>query len=91
MQSVLITTKVVSWGPVHGKVYSIQHFVINFVSKVATGQWFSPGIQVSHNSKTDRQDITEILLQVALNTIHQTIHCKITVPYVIISIGSLTE
>ena len=27
-----ITTKVVSLNPVHGKVYSIQHYVIKFVS-----------------------------------------------------------
>jgi len=91
MQSVPITTKVVSWSPVHGKVYSIQHYVIKFVSKVATGLWFSPVIQVSYNSKTDRQDITEILLKVALNIIHQTIQCKITGPFVIISTGSLIE
>ena len=27
-----ITTKVVSWNPVHGEVYSIQHCAIKFVS-----------------------------------------------------------
>ena len=27
-----ITTKVVSWNPAHGEVYSIQHYVIKFVS-----------------------------------------------------------
>jgi hypothetical protein len=37
-----------------------------------TGQWFSPGIPVSSTNKTDRHDITEILLKVALNTIKQT-------------------
>ena len=31
-QSVPITTKVVSSNPVHGEVYSIQHYVIKFVS-----------------------------------------------------------
>jgi hypothetical protein len=30
--TVLITTKVVSSNPVHGKVYSIQHYVMKFVS-----------------------------------------------------------
>jgi len=30
--AVMITTKVVSLNPVHGKVYSIQHYVIMFVS-----------------------------------------------------------
>ena len=32
MQSVPITTKVVSSNPIHGEVYSIQHYVIKFVS-----------------------------------------------------------
>jgi hypothetical protein len=30
--------------------------------------WFSPGTPVSSTNKTDRHDITEILLKVALNT-----------------------
>jgi hypothetical protein len=37
--------------------------------RLATGQWFSP---VSSTNKTDRHDITEILLKVALNTITLT-------------------
>ena len=32
MQSVSITTKIVSSNPVHGEMYSIQHYVIKFVS-----------------------------------------------------------
>jgi hypothetical protein len=32
VQSVSITTKVVSSKPVHGEVYSIQHYEIKFVS-----------------------------------------------------------
>ena len=32
MQSVPITTKVVISNPTHGKVYSIQHYVIKFMS-----------------------------------------------------------
>ena len=32
MQSVFITTKVVRSNPVHGEVYSIQHYVIRVVS-----------------------------------------------------------
>jgi hypothetical protein len=35
----------------------------------ATGQLFSPGSPVSSTNKTDRNDINEILLKVALNTI----------------------
>jgi hypothetical protein len=33
------------------------------------GWWFSPGISVSSTNKTDHHDITEILLEVALNTL----------------------
>jgi hypothetical protein len=39
---------------------------------LATGWWFSPGPPVSSTNKTDRHDITELLLKVALNTIKQT-------------------
>jgi hypothetical protein len=43
---------------------------------LAIGRWFSPGTPVSSTNKTDRHDITEILLKVALNTINlnQTIN-----------------
>ena len=41
---------------------------------LVTGQWFSPGPLVSSTNKTDRHDINEILLKVALNTINQSIH-----------------
>jgi hypothetical protein len=49
-QLVPITTKVVSLNPVHGKVYSIQHYVIKYVSDLQV---------VFSNNKT------EILLKVA--------------------------
>ena len=39
---------------------------------LATGRWFSPSSPVSSTNKTDRNDINEILLKVALNTIKQT-------------------
>ena len=32
VQSLPITTKVVSSNPVHGEVYTVQHYVIRFVS-----------------------------------------------------------
>jgi hypothetical protein len=35
------------------------------------GRWFSPGTPASSTTKTDRHDIAEILLKVALNTINQ--------------------
>jgi hypothetical protein len=43
VQSVPITTKVVSSNPVHGEVYSIQHFVIKFVSGL---RWVDGFIQI---------------------------------------------
>ena len=48
----------------------IQHYVIKFVSDLWQGRWFSPSTPVSSTNKTDRYDITEILLQVALNSIN---------------------
>ena len=39
---------------------------------LVTDRWFSPGPPVSSTNKTDRHDITEILLKFALNTIKQT-------------------
>ena len=39
---------------------------------LAAGRWFSPGILVSSTNKTDRHDISEILLKVVLNTITLT-------------------
>ena len=40
---------------------------------LATGWWFSPSTPVSSTNKTDRHDIAEILLKVALNTITLTL------------------
>jgi hypothetical protein len=39
---------------------------------LATGRWFSPSPPVFSTNKTDRHDIAEILLKVALNIIKQT-------------------
>jgi hypothetical protein len=39
---------------------------------LATGRWFSTGTPLSSINKTDRHDIAEILLKVALNTIALT-------------------
>ena len=68
MQSVPITTKAVSSNPTHGEVYSIQHYVIKFVSDLPQVCCFLKGTPVSSTNKTERHDITEILLKVALNT-----------------------
>jgi hypothetical protein len=61
----------VEFEPCSSEVYSIQHYVIMFVS----GLWFSPATPVSSTNNTDRHNITGILLKVTLNTIkpNQTI------------------
>jgi len=69
MQSVPITTNVASSNPAHGEVYSIQHYVIRFFSDLRQVGGISPGTPVSSTNKTDRNDIAEILLKVALNNI----------------------
>ena len=50
-----------------GEVYSIQYNVIKFVSDL---RLFSPGTPVSSTNKTDRHNVTEILLTVASNAIY---------------------
>ena len=74
MQSVPITTNVVSSNP----RIPLREGVLDTTccDKVcqwlAAGRWFSPSIPVSSTNKTDRHDITDILLKVALNTMNQT-------------------
>ena len=69
-----MTTKIVSSNDAHGGMYLIQHYVIKFVSDlIAAGRRFSLGTTVSSTNKTDRHDITEILLKVALNAITITL------------------
>ena len=63
MHSVSINTRVVSSNPDHGKVYSIQHYVI-VCQWLATGRWFSA---VSSTNKLI-VTINEIMWKVALNT-----------------------
>jgi hypothetical protein len=57
MQSVPITTKVVSLNPTHGEVYSVQHYVIKFVSDLQQVSgflwvlWFPPPIKLTEIGK----------------------------------------
>ena len=67
-QSVHITPKVVSSNPAHGEVYSIQYYVIKFVSDLQHVGGFLWGTPVSSANKTDCHNITGTLLKVALNT-----------------------
>jgi hypothetical protein len=66
IQSVPITTDVVSSNHAHGEVYSIQHYVIKFINHRSV---VSRGTPVSSTNKTDCDDIAEILLTVALSII----------------------
>jgi len=50
MQSFPITTNAVSSKPADGEVYSIQHYVIKFVSD-------SPGTSISSTNKTDHHEL----------------------------------
>jgi len=69
MPSVPITFNVLNLDSAHGQEYSIQHHVIKSVRDLQQVGGFSSGTLVSSTNKTDRHDITEILLIVALNTI----------------------
>ena len=69
MQSVPIITNIVSSNLARGKMYSIQHYVIKFVSELLQFDGFYPGTPVSSTNKTDHHNIhvvTEILLKVGV-------------------------
>jgi hypothetical protein len=66
VQSVPITTKVVSSNPDHGKVYSIQQYVIKFVSNLRKV------CVLPRYSCFYHHDITDILLKVVLKIITLT-------------------
>ena len=55
-----------SLNPAHGEADSIQHYVIMFASAIRATGWFSVDTLVSFTNITDRHNITEILLKVAL-------------------------
>ena len=72
----LITTKVVSSNTVYGEVYSVQHYVIKFVSDFQQVGGF---LRFSSTKKTDRHDRTEILLKVELSTLNPS---QTNVPFI---------
>jgi hypothetical protein len=59
-------------------IYLMIWFVYTSCDQVcqwlATGRWLSLGTPISPANKTDRHDITEILLKVALNAINKPNH-----------------
>ena len=62
-------------------------YVIMFVSDL----WFSLGSLVSSTNKTDRHDITEILLKVVLITINHTHHLYLSTRKIILHFSSTEE
>jgi hypothetical protein len=58
--------------PNSGHFHDAVTLLCTFGHYIMTGHWFSPGPPVSSTNETDRHDITEILLKVALNTIEPT-------------------
>jgi len=66
MQSVTITTDVVSSNLDQGEGYNVMWYSLSVTYDK------SVAYSVSSNNKTDRHDITDIMLKVALNTIKQT-------------------
>ena len=73
MQPVHITTEFVSLNPAHDEVYSIQLYVIRFVSDLQHVRCFFWVLRMRFPQPIKlTDDITKILLEVALNTITLT-------------------
>ena len=67
-----ITTKVVSLYPAPTWQGELDTILYDKVYQcLVAGLWFSPDTPVSSTNKTDRHDITVILLKVVLDTITQ--------------------
>jgi len=73
VQSVPITSKVASWSPADGEIYSIKHYVIEFVSDLRQVCRFLQILQFPLQIKLTATYLTEILLRVVLNTITLTL------------------
>jgi hypothetical protein len=68
MQSVPITTSVVSFIFRSWRDVPDTTLCDKVCTLLATGRWFSPGTPVSFTNDTDYHDIAEILLKVTLTT-----------------------
>ena len=62
-------------------VYSIQHYVMQFVKYLWQVGGFLRGFPVSSTNKTNRHNMTEVLFKVALNTITINPQLKINLWY----------
>ena len=72
IQTVPIATNVVSLNSAHGKVYSMQNYVINFASDIRQVGGVLKVLLFPQLIETDHHDMAELLLKVALITINLT-------------------
>ena len=72
IQTVPIATNVVSLNSAHGKVYSMQNYVINFASDIRQVGGVLQVLLFPTLIETDHHDMAELLLKVALITINLT-------------------
>ena len=80
---------------IHFKLFIILSIYIarlfrNFILIIATGRWFYPCTSVSFTNKTDRHDITEIVLEMTLDTIIKIYNKSIIKKTLIVIIYLLT-
>jgi hypothetical protein len=75
MQSVHISTNVVSSNPAQARCNWCKKLCDKVCQWVTVGLWFSRSTLVSSTNKADHHDITKILLNVALNTMNQPFQC----------------
>ena len=73
MQSLPTTTNVVSSNSTQTSVLDTT-LCDKVCQCLAAGLWFSPGTPVSPTNKTDRHNIIEILLKVALSILTLTLY-----------------
>ena len=80
VQSVPITTNGVRSNLANCEVYSVQHYVIKFVSDLPQVGGFVRVHMVSSTNEIDRHNIAEIFLKVTLNTNTLTLFYELTCP-----------
>jgi hypothetical protein len=68
MQLVHITNQSMCSNPVQARC-TWYNIIYKYFQWLVAGRWLFPGTPVSSTNKTDRHEITDILLKVALNTI----------------------
>ena len=76
-----------SFNPAHCEVYSIQHYVIKFVSDLQI--YCFSGTLVSSTNKTSCHHIAEIFLKVVLNTITLTLENNFSIKMIVYNFFSM--